>query len=200
LINNQLENTILPDCGRIFYFYYMKRFVLHAVLSIFLLGQGLLTRAQSSNFPDSWAGEWEGTLSWYPVGTTAPRLVPMQLLIGLADSAGYTWSIQYGEGQKDQRHYLLLPVDSATGHWVIDERNGIRLDQFFLANRLSGAFTVGKSTIINNYFLSGDSLIVEFNTIGSQPLQESGLNTEESPRVLSYRVLAYQRAVLRRKQ
>lgn len=160
--------------------------------------QAATADAQSGRFPNAWVGHWAGTLSWYAKGASTPRLVPMTLSIDRADSAGFNWALKYGEA--DQRAYLLLPVDSTIGHWMIDERNGIRLDQFWMAGRLTGAFTVMNSTIINSYYLCGDSLIVEFNSISAKALQQSGLGTDESPSVQSYGILGYQRAVLYRKE
>src|SRR5690606_868412 len=99
----------------------------------------------------------------------------------------------------DNRPYFLFPKDSTGIHWVIDERNGIILDQYYFANRLSGVFTVMQTTIVNSYQLQGDSLVVEFNSFNKEPISQTGMGTEESPNVMSYRVTGYQRAVLRRK-
>lgn len=159
-------------------------------------------RAQVVAFPEGWQGHWTGTLHWFPAGATEPKLVPMALRIMRADSADqvrYTWQLQYGESGADTRPYTLLPVDSSKGHWLIDEKNGIALDQYWVGNRLSGAFTVGSSTLLNSYSVTGDSLLVEFYTTSTDLIRESGNGTDESPRVKSYRISGYQRAILRRK-
>ncbi len=167
------------------------------LLILLLLTGSLLIQGQKNTFPDSWRGNWKGTLSWYRPGTETPQLVPMQLRIAKADT-GYSWQLTYGEQAADYRPYLLLPRDSAHGHWVIDERNGIILDQFWTAGRLSGAFTVQTSTLVNTYYLQGDSLVVEFYSIGASAISTSGEGTASSPRVDSYRLQGYQKAVLRR--
>ncbi|MFT3676211.1 MAG: hypothetical protein QM781_09960 [Chitinophagaceae bacterium] len=170
---------------------------LKAFLLILLLAGGMLLQAQKNTFPDSWQGSWKGTLAWYRPGTETPQLVPMQLRIAKADT-GYSWQLTYGEQTADYRPYRLLARDSARGHWVIDERNGIVLDQFWTAGRLSGAFTVQTSTLVNSYYLQGDSLVVEFYSIAAVPINTSGEGTASSPRVDSYRLQGYQKAVLRR--
>lgn len=159
-------------------------------------------KAQLPAFPEGWQGQWTGTMHWFPAGATEPKLVPMALHIIRADSADqlrYTWQLQYGEAADDNRPYFLVPVDSSKGHWLIDEKNGIALDQFWLGNRLSGAFTVGSSTLLNSYSLAGDSLLVEFYSMPTAPIRDSGNGTDESPAVKSYRISGYQRAILRRK-
>lgn len=153
--------------------------------------------AQTSNFPADWTGHWKGELQWFKTGKDEPQKVNMELHIQPGDSTGtFTWQIIYGAATEDNRPYLLKPVNPAAGHWQIDERNGIVLDQFFVGNRFCGAFTVQNSTIINNYQLTGDKLVVEFYSLAAKPLGTTGSGTEDSPKVDSYRVGSFQQAVL----
>jgi hypothetical protein len=155
--------------------------------------------AQPDAFPKSWVGNWKGELHWYKTGTAAPQKVAMILRIHPADSAGtYTWQLIYGAGGEDNRPYKLIPKDTAGIHWVVDEQNGILLDQFWVGNKLCGAFTVMHNTIINNYQLENGRLLIEFYSISSKPITTSGDGTDETPKVDSYRVGSYQRAVLTR--
>ncbi len=151
------------------------------------------------HFPQSFVGNWKGTLDWFEAGKKEPKKIAMRLRVFSTDTAGiYSWQIQYGEEGKDNRPYLLKPVDTLKGHWRVDEGNGILLDNYWLGNRLSVAFTVMNSTIFNTYRLEGDSLLVEFHSLTSKPVATSGLGTEGSPQVNSYGTKFYQRAVLRR--
>ena len=86
--------------------------------------------------------------------------------------------------------------DSAGIHWVIDEMNGIVLDQYWVANKFCGAFTVQNSTIINNYWIENGKLIVEFYSLSAKPVTTTGHGTEESPSVDSYKIGSYQKAIL----
>ncbi len=125
----------------------------------------------------------------------------MQLKIQPADTLGhYTWQLIYGEQSEDNRPYILKPVDAAKGHWVIDERNGIALDQFWAGPVFSGAFSIQGSTIVNNYKLEKDRLIVEFYSLLTKAVRQSGNGTPESPQVDSYAVRSYQKAILKRKK
>lgn len=173
----------------------MRRLSVLSLLLLFSLG----LQAQDPAFPADMLGRWKGELSWYQAGTPEPRKVVMELRIAKADTAGwYTWQIRYGAAGEDDRPYTLKPVDVAKGHWVIDENNGILLDMYWLAGRFSGAFSVGKSTILESCYRDGEKMVVEFYSTAVQPVRTSGDGTEESPKVDSYRVGSYQRAILSR--
>lgn len=164
--------------------------------SILLATTGI---AQSQPFPASFTGNWKGTMQWMVSGKPA-KIFSMQLRIHNADSAGcYTWQIIYGDDEKDNRPYLLKPIDTAKGHWLIDERNGILLDGFVHGNAFHGAFTVQGNTIVDNYTLLPDGrLQVEFFSIKLDEKRKSGNGTEDSPEVSSYPIRSYQTGILKK--
>lgn len=154
-------------------------------------------KAQPPSFPKDWAGNWKGELQWFKTGADTAQKVTMQLRIHPTGSAGrYTWQLIYGAGGEDNRPYLLIPKDTAGIHWVVDEQNGIVLDQYWVGNRLCGAFTVMNNTIINNYRMENNKLVIEFFSIGSKAIATTGEGTAEIPLVDSYRVGSYQQAIL----
>lgn len=156
--------------------------------------------AQPDGFPRKWEGDWKGDLLWYKTGRAEPQKVNMELRIHPADSNGWTWQIIYGSETEDNRPYKLIAKDSSGIHWLIDENNGIVLDQFFVGNKFCGAFTVMNSTIVNNYWLEDDKIMIEFFGLSAKPLTTTGKGTDESPKVDSYKIGSYQRAVLLRKK
>lgn len=168
----------------------------------FLVSLLLIIRTVSiaqSGFPENWTGNWKGELQWYKTGGTEPQKVTMELRIQKGDSAGnYTWHLIYGSAPEDSRPYILKAKDAAKGHWVIDELNGIVLDQFWVGNKFCGAFTVQNSTIVNNYWMENGKMVIEFYSLAAKPINTTGNGTEESPSVDSYRVGSYQKAVLNR--
>lgn len=153
--------------------------------------------AQNGSFPQSFIGNWKGTLIWTVAGK-ASQTFTMRLNIQPADSGSYTWQIIYGEDQKDNRPYLLIPVDTAKGHWEVDERNSIVLDSYWIANRFTGVFSVGGSTIFDSYWIDEEGLHVEFVTCTSKPLHTTGGTSKEIPPVESYEIKSVQRGVLKR--
>lgn len=158
-----------------------------------------ISKAQTPVFPRDWTGNWKGELQWFKTGNPVPQHVQMELRIQPADSTNkYTWNLIYGAATEDNRPYFLLPKDSSGIHWVIDEKNGIVLDEYWIGNKLCGMFTVMNATIISKYWLEGEELIMEMLTIGAKPLVTTGNGSKDSPLVYSYRVNGYQLARLRR--
>lgn len=159
----------------------------------------VLANAQSPSFPKDFTGNWKGELQWFKTGNPLPQKVSMELRIQPADSSNkYTWNLIYGSATQDNRPYFLLPKDSSGIHWVVDENNGIVLDQYWVGNKLCGMFTVMNATIISKYWLEGEELVMEMLTIRAKPLSTTGKGTEESPAVDSYSVSGLQVARLRR--
>ena len=153
--------------------------------------------SQSATFPQSWIGNWKGELQWYKTGKAEPQKINMELRIHPADSMNtWTWQIIYGAETEDNRPYKLISKDTSKIHWVIDENNGIVLNQYWVADKFCGAFTVMNSTIINNYWVENDKLIAEFYSINAKPIATTGKGTTESPSVDSYLIGGYQKAVL----
>lgn len=165
----------------------------------FLFSVSMVAKGQQRSFPNNWVGHWKGELNWYKTGNEVPQKVAMELHIQPADSFGhFTWQLIYGSSSEDNRPYELQAIDKAKGHWVIDEKNGIVLDQFFVANKFCGAFTINNTTIVNNYWIENEKLMVEFFTLAAKPITTTGKGTEEIPLVDSYRIGGYQKAILTR--
>ncbi len=155
---------------------------------------------RAQNFPQAFLGHWTGELLWHQAGKKEPQKIQMHLIVQPADTAGhYTWQIVYGDNNQDNRPYVLKPVDTARGHWVIDERNGIVLDQYWIGNRLSGAFRVQTSTILNSYRVEGDRLMIEFFNLTTEPVGKTGGTSKDVPVVESFGIKSFQQAVLRRR-
>jgi hypothetical protein len=159
--------------------------------------RGLFQPRKNPVFPQDFVGRWKGQLQWLVNGKPA-QTFSMQLIIQPADSAmTYTWQIIYGDKGQDNRPYLLKPVDTAKGHWVVDERDGIMLDSYVHGSSIHGAFTVQGNTIVDNYTLeSSNRMRVEFFSIRLGDKKTSGKGTEEVPSVDSYRIASYQTGVL----
>jgi hypothetical protein len=159
--------------------------------------------AQPSSFPQSFVGNWKGTLTWSRPDK-APQQFAMRLNIQPADSGRYTWQIIYGDDdpstslRTDNRPYLLQPVDPAKGHWQIDERNTIVLDGYFIGKSFTSVFAVSGSTIVSKYELTADGLMVSFTTYATKPITTTGGTSSEIPPVESYKVVGLQQGLLKR--
>lgn len=151
------------------------------------------------DFPADYTGRWKGELHWFVAGKNEPKKIPMQLNILPSDTTGhYSWGLVYGADSSDRRPYVLQPADSTGVHWIINERNGILIDLYAVGGRFTNVFSVQSALILNTGHRAGDSLVLEFHSMGSGPSGTSGLGTDDVPTVRSYPVRGYQRAVLRR--
>ncbi len=147
-------------------------------------------------FPQTFIGNWKGKLQWMVAGKPTQTFT-MQLRIHATDSAGhYTWQIIYGDSATDNRPYILKPIDTAKGHWIVDEKDGIILDSYVHGNSIKGAFTVQGNTIVDNYVVEGNKMRVEFFSIKLTDKKQSGKGTDDVPFVDSYRIGSYQTGVL----
>lgn len=167
------------------YFYSMKKIMLCCCL---VFAEGVC----QAQFPANFIGEWKGKLQWIVTGKPVQEFT-MQLKIAKRDSLNqYSWKIIYGDNDKDIRPYTLRAIDTAKNHWVIDEHNGIVLDNYVAGNCLQGSFTVLKNTIVDNYCIEDGKMKVQFFSIKQEEKNISGKGNEESPLVSSYRMAGYQ--------
>jgi hypothetical protein len=159
------------------------------------------TNAQNSlanQYIAPWLGHWKGELVWQRSADSV-QTVEMHLIIAPLDSAGhYSWNLVYGAEQKDNRGYTLKPVDIERGQWIVDENNGIVIDQYLIGNCFTSAFEVMGNTIVDVFELKDDTMQVRFFSYSSQPSRVSGLGTEDIPTVNSYRMQSVQNVTLRK--
>jgi hypothetical protein len=166
---------------------------------LFIVSFSFAQKVKTQNaFPANFVGKWQGKLNWYSNGKFKKEFT-MRLNIQPTDSVGkYTWQIMYGDDSKDNRPYFLRAIDTARGHWVVDENDGIKIDTYVSGNSAYSAFTVGNSTIMDNYTVDGKVMEVEFFTILLKESNKTGQGTEEHPFVESYKVISLQKGVLRK--
>jgi hypothetical protein len=161
--------------------------------------------AQPSSFPQSFAGNWKGTLTWNRPEKASQQFA-MRLNIQPVDSGRYTWQIIYGNDDPsnskkvDDRLYLLFPVDTVRGHWQIDERNTIVLDGYFIGTSFTSVFSVSGSTIVARYELTADGMLVSFTTYSTKAIITTGGTSNEIPPVDSYKVIGLQQGLLKREK
>ncbi|MBC7892368.1 MAG: hypothetical protein H7Y12_09160 [Sphingobacteriaceae bacterium] len=169
---------------------------------LFSLLIALVSTTSAQSFPQSWQGTWHGTLQIHNVKGVA-QTVPMAVEITpTADSLRWRFALIYGEDTaKGRRAYDLLIVDRAKGHYVTDENNGIKLDNYLLDGRLLSQFTVQGSRLISSFERRGNELIFEIISGKDTAISTSGgqkVTGEDIPPVQSFPIGTWHRAVLRR--
>jgi hypothetical protein len=155
------------------------------------------TKTDSTLLP--FMGRWTGQLEIFK-GQSLTQRVPMQAIHQPTDTLGvYRWVLIYGaDTLKGARNYTLRTVDQASGHYVIDEGDGIMLDSYVHDNKMFSSFMVMENSLITTYERQGDELIFEVIFGKSQAVRTSGGSSEQVPEVKSYPISSYQRGVLRK--
>ena len=109
--------------------------------------------------PADWAGTWSGECVLTPAHDGIERF-PASLTIGKTDDpARLRWMLIYGTGRRDVRNYELVTVDAAAGRYVVDEKNGLKLEAGFADGVLYAPFTIGQALIVASYRLSADGVL-----------------------------------------
>jgi len=99
---------------------------------------------QLYQFPVDWIGLYQGKLHLLGTGQGDTTYVDMELIIASPDALGlYPWVLKYND--KDVRYYGIEVLDADAGHYLIDERNSIRLDAFLRGNHFISKFSVYQS-------------------------------------------------------
>ncbi len=158
------------------------------------------TLTDSLPFPQSWLGDWEGTLKIFKDNKVVQN-VPMELELAQMDSsANFTWAIIYGEDKETgRRPYELELIDTDKGQYRIDEKNSILLESYLYGNKLLCWYEVMGSQILSIYEKRGDKIIFEIIFGSSEPVSITGdqkYQGEDIPAVSTFPIGGYQRAVL----
>ena len=161
------------------------------------LGLSLLGSAQV-NFPNGYLGTWKGNLKMEPSGME----IPMTLQLGpeLIKDSVYKYVITYiSPAKNDVREYELHVTNKKQGLFYVDEKNGIILEEKLLGNKLSSIFSVSGSFLQITLELLTDEIVFEVyswpNTISKTTVSTG---EEETYTVDSYKLNAYQKAILKR--
>ena len=151
-------------------------------------------------FPQDFLGRWQGTLEVFGPDTVLQR-VAMQLHIEPLSDSSYTYTIIYGEADTGTRAYELRRGTDGPNHWVVDEKNGILLDNYFRGGVLTGGFAVMGNLLVASLERRGEALLYRIVSGKQAPRQTTGgqpVGGQDIPPVDSYALGGLQQALLRR--
>jgi hypothetical protein len=177
----------------------MMRLLFKAVLvTAFSLALIAQSTAQTETLPAEWDGIWKGTLAIISPDGKSQEL-PMELhVLAVAGSNRKTWKILYGEGARQStRPYEIGPVAGEAGRFVVDEKNGLLIDNHLVGKTLYSQFMVTDSLVTTRFENLGDSIRVElllFTITDPRRTKLTGRDME----VASYRFNAVQTGILKR--
>lgn len=176
------------------------KFILNALAIIFCFS------AASAQFPETWQGDWSGTLDIYN-GAGKVQSVEMTVEIHKIDTSTqgrYTFGLVYGARDKDWRPYELVPYSPETGIWRVDEKNSIVMESFLMGPKFLCWFVVQKSRVLCTYEKVDDStMIFEVMSGLEANISTTGNSTsggEDIPEVKTYPFSVFQRAVLKKQK
>ena len=127
---------------------------------------------------EPWLGTWSGTATNHrPDGSSFD--FPMVLEIGPIEGSTdrYTWTITYGEGERQQvRPYELVVIDPDTGRYAIDEKSSIVLDTVMLDGALYSQFEIEgiRLTTVNRLGPGPNQMTCEIVTGSTSPTSTTG--------------------------
>ena len=151
------------------------------------------------NFPKDWIGNYKGNLQIYSVDSIAMNL-EMKLNITKKTDSVYNWTINYNfKGKEDIRAYELQILDIKKGHYIIDEKNSIKIDAFYRNKIFTSFFKVMNSFIVATYTKENDRIIFEIISATDKKTSITGNtkhNDEDIPEVITYFVNGRQKAIL----
>ncbi len=161
------------------------------------------SKESSVVFPNDWLGYWEGEVEIHDVNGITQKL-PIALDHQKTDTLGtYLWAIIYGEDTiAGRRQYYLKEVPDEKGHYIVDEKNTILLDHYYINGHLFSQFEVKGTHITSMMYKEGDQMHFDIISSKFNPIRtthDTIYNGEEIPEVKGFQTVRLQTAVLSKK-
>ena len=149
-------------------------------------------------FPDDFFGIYTGTLAISSERGNQEVMMEFHLLPTEIEGK-YTYTLVYGEGESKQvREYHLLEKNKEKGTYVVDENNGIVLDDKVIGNRMYALFEVNETLLTTFITFETDHLVFEIVATPKAKKRVTHANDEAKTEVISYPITTVQRAVLQK--
>lgn len=180
----------------------MKKYQILIVVACIFFCVSAHSQGQPDILPSEMKGTYQGTLFIYKDNMLQQEL-PMKLQIDHAPvERGISWVTTFGTGEEaSERPYSVRTINAETGHFELDEHNGIVLHMQKAGNRYYTYFEVEQSLLEAVYtFEDYNTIIFEIKMYHQEVNYTTGDNNfqgEKIPAVKSYPLQVYQRAVLR---
>lgn len=162
----------------------MKSFLL------LLFASTLLSSASYKDlFPTACEGTWKGTLMIYAQGSLKDS-IPSTFTVGRIDDSTWTWRTEYHASQPIVKDYVLKLSDANTGHYILDEKNGIDLDAHRVGPSLYSMFEVEEKVLTSTYTLLDKNKLLFQITFGVPDAEKTGND------ITNYKITTVQKAYL----
>lgn len=157
----------------------------------------MLNAVYAQEFPKNWEGRWKGELNIYDSKSVKPVMnLRMELYIEYVNDSVWNWKIIYITPDKQDIRAYELYKTAKPGKWIMDEKNGIQLNQTFICNRLISSFSIEKTLLVASYWLENNVMNFEIVVTNLTPESTTGSGNEASPSIGNHPVNSYHRAVM----
>jgi hypothetical protein len=168
------------------------------LLFIFLLTGIISSNAQSMFFPEAWTGRWKGNLSIFTKEGTVSTVEMNIVLEKTSTPNNYSFIIIYKQGEKeDVRNYTLIKDTSNAGHFITDEQNSIRINDYLFGSTLISQFIVEGQLLTAVYRFEKNKIDFTIISTNAMPTGSSG-GKDKIPVVKDFEIMNYQNAILER--
>lgn len=176
----------------------MKALALLCYLFLLLSFPLVAQEERSIHFPEDYFGIYTGILEIN--SAKGLSTYPMEFHLQSTDTLGtYSYKLVYGAGDdRQERPYFLVEKNKEAGEYVVDENNGIMLDDKVIENRMYALFEVGDNLLTTFITFEKDYMVFEIAVTNTTQKRVSYANTTDSTQVTSYPISTVQRAVLRK--
>lgn len=132
------------------------------------------------SFPEKCVGEWTGKLLIYQKGQIRDS-VPVKLTVKSIDSISWTWKTEYlSEKMPVTKDYIFRVIDKARNKYVMDEGEGVILNESVYDNKCLSVFLTDEILITSRYeLISRDSLYFEVSSSKPSELMSGELRNYE---------------------
>ena len=167
----------------------MKRTIFYLfIISVFLncsISKKNTTSINNENFPSTWLGEYEGKLAVFRPGKEGnPYPANVHLSISPTPEASrWEWSTTYiieGRDPIEKKYFIMHPDSLPPSTYLMDEDNGIFINQYYSGNTFYGAYTVNEQFFTFIYHKEEDVLNYELTVYNRNPYEtvepEEGFN------------------------
>jgi hypothetical protein len=137
-----------------------------AFLSVSCSSYKMAKNSKDFKFPYDWLGSYEGKMLWY-AGNNKKAEISIRIEISITEDPNRLhWKTTYDSTaavpKKIVKDYFLISNDSlGKNHFILDENNGIFIDQILIDNTLYSSFEI-LSDVQNgrsNHLISVDRLV-----------------------------------------
>jgi hypothetical protein len=157
----------------------------------------------TNKFPHDWLGTYTGNLQAYRAGSNQ-NMYPAEVTLTIAetpDSNRWEWSSVYtvkGRDPIEKKYYIIHPDTLGPTQFIMDEDNGIFINQHLYGNSFSGAYKVNDQFFTFTYTKIKHELLYELTVYNGSPTES--LEIEEGFEVGKIEMTNVQRVYFRKKQ